>query len=86
MGVVLETGKSRADYPRGCIEELSDDGKKWGKPVAKGNVGASNGGIRFPATKARVIRITQTGKAEGKLFWSIHEIKLLTPSPSVSAC
>jgi hypothetical protein len=31
--------------------------------------------IAFPATKAKFIRVTQTGSVKG-LFWSIHELQV----------
>ena len=78
-GLVLETGSSSSDYPRGYKVELSTDGKAWGAPVAEGHGDPSSDEIRFPVANTRFIRITQTDKSPDK-YWSIHGLKLLTPS------
>ena len=84
VGLALENVKSAGDYPRGYTVELSNDGAKWGKPVAtgKGNGGITN--IYFPVTKTKFIRITQTGEAKGT-YWSIHEINLFTASAKAAS-
>jgi mono/diheme cytochrome c family protein len=77
-GIRLDTTKSANDYPRGYKVELSADGQTWGKPVAEGKGSGVITDINFAPTKAKFIRITQTGEAKGN-FWSIHEMAVLKP-------
>ncbi|HZQ48543.1 MAG TPA: hypothetical protein VFC07_16115, partial [Verrucomicrobiae bacterium] len=56
----------------------SGDGQHWGGPVAIGQGHSPQTEILFPKSKAKFIRITQTGSVEG-LFWSIHELQVLKP-------
>ena len=74
----LDTGGSAGDYPRGYKVELSSDGREWGKPVAEGKGRGPSAEITFPASTAKFIRITQTGRVSG-LFWSIHELDIYGP-------
>ena len=75
-GLQLDAGKSRNDYPRGYKVEISSDGAQW-KEVASGKGSNAVTDIQFPATKAKFVRITQTG-AVGGLFWSIHELNIFS--------
>lgn len=74
-GVTLDARGSNGDYPRGCTVQVSDDGKNWGKPIAKGKGKNALLEISFPPIEAKFLRVTQTGKH--KLYWSIHEMKLM---------
>ncbi|MDB6072662.1 MAG: hypothetical protein JWO89_302, partial [Verrucomicrobiaceae bacterium] len=77
-GLVLDSGNSHNDYPRGYNVELSMDGKDWGaKPSleGKGEVGMIEFMLATPA-KTKFIRITQTGQVKG-LYWSVHELDVL---------
>ncbi|MCB1066128.1 MAG: discoidin domain-containing protein, partial [Verrucomicrobiae bacterium] len=74
-GVILDAATSRNDFPRGFEVTLSEDGKKWNKPVAKGKGETARTEIDFDAQTAKFVRITQTGSH--KLFWSIHELDVL---------
>jgi mono/diheme cytochrome c family protein len=74
-GLELESNKSPNDYPRGYTVELSSDGQKWSKPVAKGKGSLPDTVIQFPPAKAKFIRITQTGAQKGK-YWSVHELNI----------
>ncbi len=76
-GLVLDTSGSRGDYPRGYEVYVSRDGKNWGKPVATGRGTKPVTEIKFKPTFGRFIKIVQTGKV-GRLFWSIHELKILS--------
>jgi glucose/arabinose dehydrogenase/mono/diheme cytochrome c family protein len=83
----LDAASSARDYPRGYKVELSSDDHSWGKPIAEGKGTTALTEIEFPPTKAKFIRITQTGAVQG-LFWSIHELELLAPGsrkPTLSA-
>ena len=76
-GLVLDTRGSRGDYPRGYEVYVSRDGKNWGKPVATGHGTKPVTEIKFKPTFGRFIKIVQTGRTSG-LYWSIHEMKLMT--------
>ena len=73
--ILLDSGGSSRDYPRGYKVEASVDGKNWSKPLAKGSGQNPVTDIIFPTTKAKYLKITQTGLAPG-LFWSIHEMQI----------
>jgi len=73
--ILLDSGGSSRDYPRGYKVEASVDGKKWSKPLAKGSGRNPVTDIIFPTTKVKYLKITQTGLAPG-LFWSIHEMQI----------
>lgn len=79
-GVELDSEKSPRDYPRGFKAEVSTDGQKWAE-VAQGKGNDAITEIEFPATKAKFIRLTQTGSVNG-LFWSIHELQVLAAAPA----
>lgn len=82
LGLELDAGSSTLDYPRGYKVELSLDGEKWGEPVATGRGTGALTEIAFPPAQTQFIRITQTGSDPG-LFWSIHELQVLTPPPPI---
>ncbi|MCX8239184.1 MAG: discoidin domain-containing protein [Akkermansiaceae bacterium] len=73
--ITLDAGSSTGDYPRGYEVVASLDGKNWTKPLAKGDGKGAVTKIKFSATKARFLKITQT-KKHNNLYWSIHEIQL----------
>ena len=75
--VVLDSRRSRQDYPRQYSLEISDDGEHWSKPIAEGYGQSPILQIVLPPTKARHVRISQHGRAPGK-FWSIHELEVYT--------
>ena len=77
-GLRLDSIGSPQDYPRGYKVELSVDGENWGQPVATGKGNNPKTEIAFTPSKARFIRITQTGSVSG-LFWSIHELEIMKP-------
>jgi mono/diheme cytochrome c family protein len=76
-GLILDTGKSRGDYPRQYKIELSTNGTEWEKPQLQGNGEAGVIDYLFTKpTKAKSIRISQLGEAKGT-YWSIHELQVL---------
>ena len=76
LSLTLDTRGSNDDYPRSYQVTVSDDGKKWGKPVAEGHGSGPVVKIEFDsAITARHVRITQTGSSRGK-YWSIHELAI----------
>lgn len=71
--VVLDTEKSGGDTPNGYEVFVSNDGKNWDGPVAKGD-GSSRGKTVIPlAVQTRHLKCVTTGGRPG-LHWSIHEI------------
>ena len=72
--ISLDAAKSKDDYPRRYEVQVSDDGKKWSNPLAKGKGNAALTEINLPATETKFVRITQTGKH--RLYWSIHELNV----------
>ncbi|MFK7851125.1 MAG: discoidin domain-containing protein [Akkermansiaceae bacterium] len=77
-GLVLDASGSNRDYPRGYEISVSNDGKTWSKPLAKGKGSEALLEVRFPPVEAKFLRVTQTGKH--RLYWSIHEMKLMGKS------
>jgi mono/diheme cytochrome c family protein len=73
-GLQLDSTKSANDYPRGYKIEISGDGQAW-KQVATGKGAGAVTDIQFAPTKARFVKITQTGSVGG-LYWSIHELQV----------
>ena len=82
-GLILDEGASGGDFPREYTVEISEDGANWKRKVAegKGERGVTN--IAFAPVKAKALRITQTGSAQGT-FWSIHELQVLDGKSSPS--
>jgi hypothetical protein len=78
-GLQLDATGSANDYPRGYEVTLSNDGKTWSAPVAKGQGNCAITNIEFAPAKAKFIKIKQTGSAPG-LYWSIHELQVLATS------
>lgn len=77
-GLVLDTAKSRNDWPRGWKIEVSLNGTEWDKPVLEGKSETNVTEFLLPKpVKASFIRITaDTGEVKG-LYWSIHELDVL---------
>ena len=76
MSLILDTRKSKDDYPRGYVVEVSKDGTNWDGPVAKGYGGKSVTNIELDSPDmVRHIRVTQTGESTNK-YWSIHELSI----------
>lgn len=73
--ILLDTQKSRGDYPRGYAVSISDDGKTWSPPIIEGKATTAITDLSFPqGVSARFVKIEQTG--QHGLFWSIHELKV----------
>ncbi|MBI1374908.1 MAG: hypothetical protein GC159_19495 [Phycisphaera sp.] len=73
--ILLDCAASNKDYPRGYEVRVSLDGKTWSDPVATGAGKSPVTDITFPNVDARYVKITETGKVNGK-FWSIHELEI----------
>lgn len=85
-GLSLDLGPSAFDYPRGCLVELSPDGRDWAEAVrldtpllpirAFLKAGSLSYDIAFPRTPARFVRVTLT-TGNGQYYWSIYELGVL---------
>jgi HEAT repeat protein len=75
-GVVLDTTRSKDDYPRGYEVYVFDDPENMGKPVAAGTDAKPVFKIEWPAVTGRYLRIVQTGTAD-QYYWSIHELQVV---------
>jgi len=73
--IVLDSSRSSADYPRGYEIRVSDDGKKWSKPILDGDGSNAITDLGFAAIDTRHIEIKQTGVV-GNKYWSIHELEI----------
>jgi hypothetical protein len=73
--LILDTRGSSGDYPRGYKVQVSEDGKSWSAPVAKGKGRSALTEIKFKPVNTKFVRITQTGR--NGLYWSIHEMKVM---------
>jgi glucosylceramidase len=71
--VVLDTGVDRGDYPRGYTLAVSSDGQTW-RDVASGAGTGQLTTIDFRPTRARFLRVTQTGSAGS--WWSVAEVRV----------
>ncbi|EMI55293.1 DUF7133 domain-containing protein [Rhodopirellula sallentina] len=74
--LVLDTKRSKGDYPRGYDVEVSEDGKTWSEPVAQGYGDGPVTNIELDTDgSVRYLRITQVGAAK-RNYWSIHDMQL----------
>jgi glucosylceramidase len=71
--VVLDTGADTGDYPRGYALSTSRDGTHWSDPVT-GAGGGQLTVIDVGATRARFVRVVQTGSAPQ--WWSVADLRL----------
>ena len=73
--VVLHGNRERAnDYIRAYEVYISNDPKKWGKPVVTGKATSMTVAIALPPIPVRYLKIVSTGSAPHN--WSIYEIEL----------
>ena len=56
--------------------QLSEDGRTWSAPAARGAGQTPLTVIAFPPARARYVRITQTGTAQGNEAWGIAALRL----------
>jgi glucosylceramidase len=71
--LVLDAGVDRGDFPRGYTLAVSSDGTTW-RDVASGVGTGQLTTIDFPPTRARFLRVTQTGSAGN--WWSVAEVRV----------
>jgi hypothetical protein len=72
--LVLDSGGSTGDYPRGYAVYASNDPGSWGSALATGSGGGQVVSVSLPVTTARYLRVVQTGSAGN--WWSLHEVNL----------
>ncbi len=71
--LVLDTGASTGDYPRGYSVTVSNDGTNWSQPVATGAGTGQITTIRLDRRPVRYIRITLT--ASDGSWWSVADVR-----------
>jgi mono/diheme cytochrome c family protein len=64
-------------FPREYQVQVSMDGTTWGQPVARGKGSGTLTDIVFAPTRAKFVRITQSGTADAP--WTIQRLKLYEP-------
>ncbi len=74
--VIMDAAKSRNDYPRGYRIYTSMDGKEWYGPIGAGKGERSPTRVSVLPTKARHVKIAQTGSHE-RNWWSIYDLQIL---------
>ncbi len=72
--VVLDAGTSSGDYPRSYELHVSNDGILWGDPVATGSGTGQLTVIDLPRSKARYLRVINTGSAPN--WWSVADFRV----------
>lgn len=72
--LVLDTGASTGDFPRGYQVTVSTDGRRWSAPVASGAGTGQLTEVRLPARAIRYVRVTLTA-ATGS-WWSVADVRV----------
>lgn len=76
--LVLDTGASTGDYPRGYALYVSKDGRHWNGPVATGAGSGQLTNIGVPESSARYLRVVST--AASSSWWSVADLRVYQPS------
>jgi hypothetical protein len=63
-------------FPRGYMVQVSADGTNWSKAVVEGKGSGARTIITLPPTRAKFVRITQTGTAADAPPWSMRNLRL----------
>ncbi len=71
--VALDSGGNLGDYAHGQSVAVSNDGSRW-RTVADGTSNSQLTTIDLPPTRARYIRVTQTGTAGN--WWSLADVRI----------
>jgi glucosylceramidase len=77
--IVLDSGTSTGDYPRGYQVFVSNDGTNWGSAVATGSGTGQVVTVTFATQSARYIKVVQTGSSGS--WWSMHEFNVYNSAP-----
>jgi glucosylceramidase len=72
--LVLDTGASTGDFPRGYALLVSRDGRTWGDPVAAGAGTGQLTTISVPSRPIRFLRVVST--ASSPSWWSVADLRL----------
>ncbi len=72
--IILDASPSTDDYPRE-YEVVVMAGGEWSKVLARGAGAGPVTVIGLPLVEAKIIRITQKGRSNGK-HWSIHDLQI----------
>jgi glucosylceramidase len=72
--LILDTGASTGDYPRGYAVYVSQDGRHWDGPVATGVGTGQLTDIAVPGHSARYLRIMST--ASSPSWWSVADLRV----------
>jgi glucosylceramidase len=72
--LVLDTGASTGDFPRGYALFVSRDGRSWGDPVAAGAGTGQLTTIDVPSRPIRFVRVVAT--ASSPSWWSVSDLRL----------
>jgi mono/diheme cytochrome c family protein len=68
--------------PRAYQVQVSMDGINWSAPIAEGQGVTGNNVVRFSPVRARFVRITQTGRAEEDVPWTMQLMRVFAlPEP-----
>lgn len=71
--LVLDSGASTGDYPRGYSVTTSNDGTNWSPPVATGDGTGQITAIRLDGRPVQYVRITLT--ASDPSWWSVADVR-----------
>jgi glucosylceramidase len=71
--VAIDSGDNLGDYARGWQLSVSDDGTHW-RTAASGTGTGQLTTVDLPPTRARYLRVTQTGSAGN--WWSVADLRL----------
>ncbi len=82
--IILDAAKSSKDYPRAYKVFASLDGKAWRGPIGLGNGEKALTRITVLPTKARHVKIEQTGDGDN-WWWSVYDLKVLAEVPERKA-
>jgi glucosylceramidase len=72
--LVLDTGASTGDYPRGYRVSVSDDGVRWSDPVAAGAGSGQLTTVPLVVPATRHIRVTLT--EDSGSWWSVADVRV----------
>jgi len=79
--VVLDTGVSTGDFPRGYAVTVSTDGVHWSTAVASGQGSGQLTTVNLSRGLVRYVRVTLTTAAAGN-WWSVADVRAYTGSAS----
>jgi glucosylceramidase len=71
--IALDSGGNTGDFAHGHAVALSNDGRAW-RTVAQGSSSSQLTTIELRPTRARYVRVTQTGSAEN--WWSLADLRI----------